>query len=284
MIKVEKLTKRYGDTTVVDDVSFEVAAGEAVALWGPNGAGKSTIMRCLLGTTSFEGDISIGDIDVRSHGKAARRLVGYVPQHLAFYDELEVGETVALSCRLRRAEVERGQELLEQVGLADQWTKRVGALSGGMQQRLGIALALVADPEVLLLDEPTASLDLAARESVLGVFEALRDDRRAILLTTHHLEEVGGLADRVLAMEAGEVKLEADPGELARHLGLRAWLHLTLGDDDVARALEVLAAAGYSARANTRGVMVDVGADQKAQALTSLQRSGVEVLDMDVWR
>ncbi len=284
MIRVEGLTKRYGDAVVVHGVDFGVAAGEAVALWGPNGAGKTTVMRCILGTTPFEGRIELAGIDVRRRGKAARRLLGYVPQHLAFYDELEVGETVELSARLRRAPIGRGRELLDELGLADQWTKRVGALSGGMKQRLGIALALVADPVVLLLDEPTASLDVAARQSVLEVFERLRDDRRAILLTTHHLEEVGVLADRVLAMDAGEVRLEADPAGLARRLGLRAWMHVTVATAELGQALDVLAEAGYAVRRNARGLLVEVGADQKAEALGSLHRAGVEVVDMDVWR
>jgi ABC-type multidrug transport system ATPase subunit len=138
VIRVEGLTKRYGKVTVVDDVSFEVSPGEAVALWGPNGAGKSTIMRCILGAVPYEGTVEVGGHDARRQGKASRQLLGYVPQHLAFYDDLSVGETVALSTRLRRVELERGREVLGQLGLGNEWEKRVGALSGGMKQRLGI--------------------------------------------------------------------------------------------------------------------------------------------------
>lgn len=284
MITIEHLTKRYGAVTVVDDVSFEVAPGEAVALWGPNGAGKSTIMRCLLGATPFEGSIAIGGNDVPRRGKAARSLVGYVPQHLAFYDDLSVGETIALSSRLRRADIERGRQVLGEMGLAEQWTKRVGALSGGMKQRLGIALALIADPPVLMLDEPTSSLDVAARESVLEVFEGLRDERRAVVLTSHHLDEVGMLADRVIAMEAGAVRLECSAAELPSRLGLRVSMHVTMSDDQVPEALGVLQAAGFNARHNSRGVLVEVGADQKGGALAALQKAGLDVIDVDVWR
>jgi len=284
MISVEHLTKRYGQAVVVDDVSFDVAPGEAVALWGPNGAGKSTIMRCLLGATPFEGGIRLGGHDVRRRGKAARNLLGYVPQHLAFYDDLSVGETVVLSARLRRATPERGREVLGDMGLGEQWDKHVGALSGGMKQRLGIALALVADPPVLLLDEPTSSLDVAARESVLEVFEGLRDERRAIVLTSHHLDEVGMLADRVIAMEAGVVRLECTAAELPSRLGLRVSMHVTMLDEQVDRALEVLTDAGFTARHNSRGVLVEVGADQKGGALAALQRADLEVIDVDVWR
>lgn len=283
MIRVSAVTKRYGKTAVVRDVSFDVAAGEAVALWGPNGAGKSTIMRCLLGSTRFEGEIAIGGLDVRRHGKATRRQLGMC-RNIAFFDELTVGETMALSCRLRRAALEHGRDLLGEMGLGDQWKQHVGALSGGMQQRLGIALAMVADPTVLLLDEPTSSLDMAARESVLEVFERLRDDRRAILLTSHHLEEVGVLADRVLAMEGGEIRLEADPAGLASQLGLKAWLHVIVDAGEMGRASDLLDAAGYQVRTNSRGLLVEVGANRKAEALMSLQHAGIEVLDVDVWR
>ncbi|MFZ1490617.1 MAG: ABC transporter ATP-binding protein [Ilumatobacteraceae bacterium] len=284
MIHVEKLFKRYGKTTVVSDISFDVAPGEAVALWGPNGAGKSTVMKCILGAIPYEGKVEVGGFDARRRGKAARQLLGYVPQHLAFYDDLTVGETVALSTRLRRVALDRGREVLGQLGLGDEWGKRVGALSGGMKQRLGIALALVSDPPVLLLDEPTSSLDVAARRSVLEVFESLRDDRRAIVLTSHHLDEVGVLADRVLAMDSGQCILESTPGEFAERLGLRVWLHVMVVPDELPRAVEVLSEAGYAARRNSRGLLVEVGAGEKGQALNALQHAGMDVIDVDVWR
>lgn len=284
MIRVEALTKRYGKVTVVDDVSFEVSPGEAVALWGPNGAGKSTIMRCILGAVPYDGTVEVGGHDARRRGKAARQLLGYVPQHLAFYDDLSVGETVALSTRLRRVELERGREVLGQLGLGNEWDKRVGALSGGMKQRLGIALALVSDPPVLLLDEPTSSLDVAARRSVLEVFESLRDDRRAIVLSSHHLDEVGVIADRVIAMQSGRQILESTPGEFADRLGLRVWLHVMVEPDELERAVEVLRDAGYPARRNSRGLLVEVGAGEKGGALGALQQAGMDVIDVDVWR
>ncbi len=284
MIRVQGVTKRYGDAVALSDVDFEVRAGEAVALWGPNGAGKSTVMRCVLGSIHFEGEVRIAGFDVRRSGKAARRHLGYVPQHLAFFDDLTVGETVGLSCRLRKVPPGDGRSVLGDLGLAEQWDKRVGALSGGMKQRLGIALALVADPPVLLLDEPTSSLDVAARESVLEVFESLRGEDRAILLSSHHLDEVGVLADRVLAMDGGRITMEADPAELAAKLGLRAWLHVVLARGDLTEAIAVLVAAGFDARRNSTGLLVEVTAGEKAAALTVLNGAGMEIRDVDVWR
>lgn len=284
MISVKSLTKRYGQAVVVNDVSFEVERGQAVALWGPNGAGKSTIMRCLLGSISFEGTVTIGGFDVTRNGKAARRLIGYVPQHMSFYDDLSVIETVALSVKLRQADLERGKDLLDQVGLGEHTAKKVGELSGGMKQRLGIALALVADPPVLLLDEPTSSLDVASRASVLEVFEGLRDDRRAVVLTSHHLDEVGVIADRVIAMEGGVQVLESAPENLAGALGLRVLMHISVGGDELARAFDVLRSAGMEVRSDSRGLLVEATAGEKGEALTHLSEAGIAVVDVDVWR
>ncbi len=283
MIRVEGLTKRYGEVTVVDDVSFEVGASEAVALWGPNGAGKSTIVRCILGLARYGGRAEVAGLDVKRAGKAVRRLIGYVPQELSFYDDLDVGETVDLSARLRGVGVARADEALSTVGLGGEHTKRVGALSGGMKQRLAIALALLHDPPVLLLDEPTSNLDVAARESVIELLEGLRRDR-CLLLTSHHLEEVGMLVDRVLAMESGRVTLECEPAELAEKLGLRSWLHLVLSEGELVRARSLLDARGYHTRMNSRGVLVEVSTLQKGAALAVLHEAGLEVLDLEVWR
>jgi ABC-type multidrug transport system ATPase subunit len=284
MIRVAALTKRYGRKVAVDRVSFAVGPGEAVALWGPNGAGKSTIVRCILGTTRFEGTIEIGGLDVRRHGKAARALLGYVPQELAFYADLTVAETVELSARLRAVDLRRGVEVIGRLGLGDERATRVGALSGGMKQRLAIGLALLADPPVLLLDEPTSSLDVAARETILELFEQLRAEQRALVLTTHHLEEVGMLVQRVLALHEGAVAHDCSPAELAERLGLRAWLHVVVDGAEVAGAVTVLRSAGLAARRNGRGLVVEVPAGDKGRALRTLHGAGYDVIDVDVWR
>ncbi|MFN8035768.1 MAG: ABC transporter ATP-binding protein [Acidimicrobiia bacterium] len=284
MIRIEGLTKRYGSATVVDDVSFTVPGGDALALWGPNGAGKSTIVRCLLGLARFDGTIEVCGLDVRQQPKATRRLIGYVPQELVFYDDMTAEETLAFSAALRGLGTERGGEVLELVGLTPHAGKRVGALSGGMKQRLAIALALVHDPPVLVLDEPTSSLDAATREAMVSLFEHLRGPERAVLLTSHHLEEVGMLVDRVLTMEDGRVTLECEPAELADRLGIRSWLHVMVPGEQVEAAVELLGRHGFTARRNTRGVIVEVQAQSKGAALMTLQDAGIDVLDLEVWR
>jgi len=284
MIEVEHLTKRYGQRTVLDDVSFSIAPGQSVALWGPNGAGKTTIVRCLLGLSRFEGRIAVGGKDVVRDGKAVRRSIGHVPQELAFYEDLTVDETVSFSSELRGVPEARRKEVLALAGLEAEGAKRVGALSGGMKQRLALSVALLDDPAILILDEPTSNLDIGARERVVELLESLRSPDRILLLTSHRLEEVGMLVQRVISLEDGRVTMECPPGDLAERLSLRSWLHVVVGGGDTTRAIGVLVDSGFDARRNTHGIIVEVSANRKGDALSALQDHDIGIVDLEVWR
>ncbi|NIR35840.1 MAG: ABC transporter ATP-binding protein, partial [Actinobacteria bacterium] len=257
-------------------------AGESIALWGPNGAGKTTVVRCILGLVSFDGTVEVDGLDVRTHGKAVRARLGYVPQELSFYDEMTVLETLDFSAALRRLGPERVDEVLEMVDLEGHHDKRVRELSGGLKQRLGIAAALLPDPPILLLDEPTSNLDAGTRESAVELLDELREDGRSLIVTSHHLEEVGMLVDRVIAMEGGRISIECSPAELADRLGLRAWLHLVVPDGAIPKAVSVLREGGFDARQNSYGVLVEVSAQGKGEAIGALQRAGVGIEDVEV--
>jgi ABC-type multidrug transport system ATPase subunit len=284
MIRIDSLTKRYGSLTVVDDFSLRVESGESIALWGPNGAGKTTVVRCILGLLSYEGSIEIDGLDARRQGKAARRRMGYVPQELSFYDDLTVIETLDFSAALRKLPTERVDEVVELVDLVGHRHKQVRELSGGLKQRLGLASALLPDPPVLLLDEPTSNLDVAAREAAVELLDDLREGGRVMVVTSHHLEEVGMLVDRVIAMDEGRITVECAPNELAERLGLRAWLHVVLDDTPIAAAVDALRSGGFDARANSYGVLVEVSAQGKGKALEVLQHAGIGIADLEVWR
>ena len=284
MIVIEHLTKRYRSATVVDDVSLTVDPGETVALWGPNGAGKTTIVRCLLGLLSYEGSIAVAGVDVRRNGKAVRRVMGYVPQELSFFDDMTVVETLDFSASLRRIPDARVDEVIGLVGLDGHTVKRVGQLSGGLKQRLGIALALLPEPRVLLLDEPTSNLDAASREAAVRLLHDLKAPDRVMVVTSHHLEEVGLLADRVVALDEGRVLHECPPSELADRLGLRAWLHVVLEGEERSPAVSLLRSQGFAARLNGFGVLVEVSAQGKGQALGALHEAGFAIADVEVWR
>jgi ABC-type multidrug transport system ATPase subunit len=284
MIEIQHLTKRYGPTEVVSDFTLDIAAGESVALWGPNGAGKTTVVRCILGLVTYEGTIAVDGLDAVRRGKAVRARIGYVPQELSFYDEMTVDDLLDYSASLRGIGPDRVDEVAETVELTEHLTKKVRELSGGLKQRLGIAAALLPDPPILLLDEPTSNLDAKARDAAIELLGDLRHEGRTLLVTSHHIEEIGMLVERVVAMEDGEITVICEPTDLAEKLGLRAWLHLILAIGSAERALTVLREQGFSAKMNSRGVLVEVSAQGKGEAVAALQHADVEIKDLEVWR
>ena len=205
MIQIADVHKRYGRAPILAGVSFDVLSGQSVALWGSNGAGKTTLIRCMLGLVDFQGTIRVAGLDVRREGKRVRRLLGYVPQELAFYDDFRVIEACRYMARLRGADVGACEEGLENLGLLSHARKRVRELSGGMKQRLALSVALLNDPPLLVLDEPTSNLDSAGRDSLMRLLLDLKSAGKSILFISHRPEEVAGLADRVLTLECGRV-------------------------------------------------------------------------------
>ena len=283
MIRLEGLTKYYGSRPALRDIHLEVLEGTSVALWGHNGAGKTTVIRALLGLIRYEGTATVGGHDCTSDGVSVRSLVGHVPQELTFHEHLTVAETVEFSRSLRQVDAARAREILEVVGLHDELGKPTGALSGGMRQRLAIGLALLADPPVLLLDEPTSNLDARAREQMVHLLQSLRG-RCTLLLTTHHPGEVGLLADEVVYLEDGEMRFTCAPSELDARVGVESRMHLTLGKAVVDSALEALAASGIAARRNGTGVIVEADGGARGRALGVVIGAGIDIDDVEVWR
>jgi len=279
VIEVRDLVVRFGRTRAVDGVSFGAAAGESLALWGDNGAGKTTILRAVLGLLPHGGEIRLAGRDLRRDGRRARAQVGYVPQQLALYDDLTAIGYLRYVAGLRRQPAAAAAPLLARVGLADEAAKPVGALSGGMKQRLALAAALVGDPPVLVLDEPTASLDATARADFLRLLALLHASGKTMLVTSHRLEEVATLADRVLVLEGGRVRLACPASDLAAALRIEMTLRLLLAEGDVGPALGMLADRGYAARRNGHGVLVRVRAGERATPLRILTDGGIGVTD-----
>jgi ABC-2 type transport system ATP-binding protein len=234
------LRKRYGRRTAVDGVSLSVGRGEVVGLLGPNGAGKTTVIKMLLGLVRPDG----GEVMVLGRpgsAPAARAGVGYLPELFRYQPWLTAAEVLGLHVRLAGADVPRGEQhaCLELVGLGSRAGDRVGSFSKGMQQRLGLAVALVARPELVVLDEPTSALDPLGRADVRDVVLSLRERGVAVLLNSHLIGEVERVCDRVVVLDRGRVVAS---GTLAELLGQReVRLHLT----GVVPAAEArLAAAG----------------------------------------
>lgn len=205
MIHVHDVRMSFGANHVLRGATLVVGEGEAVALCGVNGAGKSTLIQCVNGVHRFAGAITVGGFDVRTDGKRARRLLGYVPQELAFRDDMRVDEVIWFHAALRGLGRVDARNALRPVGLEEHARARSRVLSGGMKQRLALALALMGDPPVLLLDELSASLDVAGRESFLHLLVSLRGEGRTVLFASHRPEEVEILAGRVAWIEEGRI-------------------------------------------------------------------------------
>lgn len=282
MITFTNVTKHFGSFAAVDHLSFTVAPHQAVALWGPNGAGKTTVIKCLLGLLGYGGKIQVNGFDAHKQGRQVRRMVGYVPQELAFYDDLNTLETVYYFARLKKVPPLLAAPVLEQVGLTEHAGKFVGALSGGMKQRLALALALIADPPVLILDEPTANLDTAARNHLLKLLLQVKAAGKTILLTSHRVEEIEMLADQVVVMEKGKLQ-QICPGQtLAQRLGLRTQIKLRMAPSLVESALDVLHADGFHAYRNGVGIFVEVAPDAKAKPILLLNQAAIPVTDFEM--
>ena len=214
VIRVSGLHKRYGDTHAVDGVSFEVPAGTVFGLLGPNGAGKSTTVEILEGLrTPDAGDVRVLGIDAVRDPDALRPRIGVSLQTAALYPKLTVVEVLDLF----RSFYSTGRptdELVDLMDLGEKRTTRTQDLSGGQRQRLSVALALVNDPELVFLDEPTTGMDPAARRALWDVVLRLRADGRTILLTTHYMEEAEVLCDRLAIMDHGHILEEGTVSEL----------------------------------------------------------------------
>ena len=285
MIEVQDLTKRFGALTAVDNISFDIEAGESVALWGKNGAGKTTALRCLLGVIPYEGTVRLGGFDTARQGKAARRMLGFVPQEISFHDSLTVEETLYFYSRLKKTttDAEHAIGLLERLGLVGHVQKKVGDLSGGMKQRLALVIALMADPPVLILDEPTANLDVKAREGFLALLLELKQEGKTLIFSSHRLEEVTALADRVLVIESGELIADCNPVELGDYNEGLTMLKLRFGNDEwIQPALETLTGHGYSVDKNGTGIWVQVVPLEKAKPISLLVSAGIPVDDFQI--
>ena len=214
MITATDLCLALDGRAILDHVSFTVAAGESVALVGPNGSGKTSILRCLLGLVPFDGRVTIDGHDVMREPIAARSLLSYVPQKAAFGDAA-AHEVLAFVAKLRRLNRSRIPLTLREVGLEGHAEQRVRTFSGGMQQRLSLAVALLAETPVLLLDEPSASLDREGQGHFFEIVARLRERGHTLLLASHRPEEVESLCDRVLHIDRGRIAAPATP--IVRH-------------------------------------------------------------------
>jgi lipooligosaccharide transport system ATP-binding protein len=249
VISAKNLVKKYKDFPAVDGISFDIAPGEAFGFLGPNGAGKSTTMR-MVGAVSTRtaGDLSIIGLDPNQNGPEIRSQLGVVPQADNLDGDLKVRENLVIYGRyfgLPRTYLgPKADELLEFAQLTDKAKSRVDDLSGGMKRRLTIARALINNPRILLLDEPTTGLDPQARHVLWDRLFRLKEQGTTLVLTTHYMDEAEQLCDRLVVIDKGSIMAEGTPSSLIRQYSTREVLELRFGSDRNAAVAEQIAGIG----------------------------------------
>jgi ABC-2 type transport system ATP-binding protein len=289
MIRVQSLSKRFGEVRAVDSISFEVLPGELFGFLGPNGAGKTTTISMVSGLLRpNEGTVTIGELNLWERPREAKRLLGLVPQEVALYEEFNARENLFFwggLYGLSRSELKGNvEEILTRVGLADRAREPVSRFSGGMKRRLNLAIGLVHRPKVLLLDEPTVGIDPQGRNAILEIIRAIARQGTTILFTTHHLEEAEKLCDRIAIMDHGKILQTGSVQELARIVGDRDVLTLRgkFSASQLQHCLEgepvsLLSVHDGLASVNLLGERYGL-----AGLVTKLSQSGVELADLSV--
>ena len=281
-IVVDKLIKRYGKLPVVDNISFTVRKGEVFALLGPNGAGKTTtveIIDTIRKPTS--GKVTLLGLDVTKKKHDIIPRIGVLPQGFSSFDRITVKETLQYYSRLFRCKSPDIGALIDLVNLKDKTHEQYKNLSGGLKQRLGIAVALVNDPEVVFLDEPTTGLDPRARREVWDVLLGLKKKGKTVFLTTHYMEEAELLADTVAIVAKGRITEMGSPGELIERNANYLVVTLKSVDENV---FEIVRDMGFGPVCDSHGnLKVRLGhTDDVRKMLNAVKDGGVSFLSLDV--
>ncbi len=209
-IIVDNLVKKYGELTAVDHISFSVEKGEIFGLLGPNGAGKSTTLNVITTLTDFDkGEVIIDGMDIRRDKSSIKQLIGMVPQDIAIYDHLNAFENVKFFASLYGLRgnklIQNSKEALEFVGLSDKMKLQPKKMSGGMKRRLNIACGIAHNPQLIVMDEPTVGVDTQSREHILNSIKLLRDRGATVIYTSHYMQEVEEICDRIAIIDKGKM-------------------------------------------------------------------------------
>lgn len=279
-ISVDDLHKTYGELKAVNGISFSVTKGEVYSLLGPNGAGKTTTVEILEGIRKADkGTIKVLNEDPWHSASKLRNIVGIMPQDFRFIERISPEEAISYYCTLFNTE-DRTEELLDLVELQDVRKVYFQNLSGGQKQKVGICLALINDPKVVFLDEPTTGLDPKARRKIWELIRKLKKEGRTVILTTHYLEEAQILADRVGIMDHGKMVVEGSPQEIIRKMGKGRRLHL-----EKSKELEEYLMNNFSNNFEVHGDDFSISVD-KLDDITNIlnfaQQKGVELRSLSL--
>jgi len=275
MIEIKHLTKRFGAFTAVEDVSLNIRAGEIFAILGPNGSGKTTMLKCVAGLVSpSSGQVLIDGLDTWGDALRAKRLFSYLPQRVAFPEMLTAREILEFYCRLRKLPIERVEEVLASSKFNGFGDKPVKEFSGGMVQRLGIAMLALADAPVLLLDEPTTGLDPQASARLRDLLTTRRNEGRTVVLTSHILSEVEDVADRVAILVHGRLVTVESVAVLRQHLMAACHIRVSLLNPDARFVAAARRAGANAAELSDNRLLVTSRAEDRLAILQALEEAG----------
>ena len=284
IVDAVNVTKQYGDFKALDNLSLQVERGGVWALLGPNGAGKTTFLKCLLGLKEFSGEIKIDGYNIKNDPKKAKNQIGYVPQHPSLYNEMTVQESLRYFGDMRDVKRSRLRELLEFVGL-ELWARQpVGALSGGMQQRLMLAIALLSDPPILLLDEPTANLDVNRQVEFRNLIGLLVKEGKTVILTTHLLGDVDHIAEKIMLLNKGQLVVKSSVSDLFKQLDLTSQMFVEITDtakeQDAISALEKAGANDIQVKGSWFEMRIDPS--KKISVIDNLREKDCTIKDFKI--
>ncbi len=291
MIQVSGLTKRYGTTPAVSDISFSVDEGEIIGFLGPNGAGKTTTMNIITGCLhATAGTVTVGGFDIETDADKARKLIGYLPEVPPLYPDMTVDEYLNFAYDLKKCSIDREKHLRDvcsMSGLQEVRERLIRNLSKGYRQRVGLAQALLGDPQVLILDEPTVGLD---PKQIIEIREVIRNlgKKHTIILSSHILPEVQAVCDRILVIHHGKIVADGTTAELSARVEGAEQLNMTIEGDPSAVLTVLRAVPGVSSavvlsddkKKSVYLITAEEGADVRRNVFDALSQNMMAILSM----
>ncbi len=284
VISLNSVTKRYGNETVVSDVNFKIQPGECIVLVGHNGAGKTTLMKMMLGLTRpTSGNIEVlGDNPAVTSSINQHKRLGYLPESVAFYEAMTGAEVLAFYASLKGASKTACENLLDVVGLAHAAKRRVGTYSKGMRQRLGLAQAMLGNPQLLFLDEPTTGLDPLLRHQFYELIDALHKEGATSVISSHALNEVEARASRFIIMKSGIIIASGTLDELYKQAALPVRLNVSVTPGEAASVAERLGSEINITKVNDKSLKLSCFNGEKMPLIRRITELGDVVNDLQI--
>lgn len=281
-IEVRSLTKSFNNFKAVDDVSFNVRTGEIFGFLGPNGAGKTTTIKAILDLIhANSGEIKINGLDITKKGKEAKKYVGYLPERVAFYNNLTALQNLNFYAEMKNASKEECKALIEEFGLGDAVSKKVGKFSKGMVQRLGMARAVIGNPPILILDEPSGGLDPRGVVLVRDKIREMKNKGTTVFVSSHILSEIQALCDRVGIIDKGVLVAEDTVSKLSKRLNLKPKISVELEkmSDGIVEAVKKIDGI-EDVQIINKIINVICDPKKKAKVIVAIEKAGGNIINL----